>query len=75
MGVKGKVFEAKLGAATDGETHIGTRLRKLRQLAGITQAELANRLQIDQTACPDLSNGMISAYRPFVATLRLWELN
>ena len=50
MGVKGKVFEAKLGAATDGETHIGTRLRKLRQLAGITQAELANRLQIDQTA-------------------------
>ena len=50
MGVNGKVFEAKVGAAADSKTHIGTRLRELRQLAGVTQAELANRLQIDQTA-------------------------
>ena len=50
MGLKGKVFEARVGASADGKPHIGTRLRELRQMAEITQAELAVRLQIDQTA-------------------------
>jgi predicted transcriptional regulator/DNA-binding XRE family transcriptional regulator len=50
MGIEGKVFEAKIGAAADVKTRIGIRLRELRQLAGITQAELATRLKIDQTA-------------------------
>src|SRR5438105_2174511 len=72
MGVKGKVFEAKFGAAADGKTHIGTRLRELRQLAEVTQAELAARLHIDQTAVSRLEQRddiRLSTLRAYIEAL------
>ncbi|HEX3883220.1 MAG TPA: helix-turn-helix domain-containing protein [Stellaceae bacterium] len=72
MGVKGKVFEAKIGVAAVGGTNVGNRLRELRQLAGMTQAELAHLLNTDQTAVSRLEKRediRISTLRGYIEAL------
>jgi predicted transcriptional regulator/DNA-binding XRE family transcriptional regulator len=78
MGVKGKIFEAKLGKAGYRQMHVGNRLRDLRQFAGVTQRELARRLNIDQTAVSRLEQRddvRLSTLRGYIealgATLRI----
>jgi predicted transcriptional regulator/DNA-binding XRE family transcriptional regulator len=48
--ILGKVFEARAGTSTHDQSHVGERLRDIRKLAGLTQKELAARLQIGQSA-------------------------
>jgi len=78
MGVKGKIFEAKFSTAGNYQMHVGKRLRDLRQLAGVTQLELAKRLNIDQTAVSRLEQRddiRLSTLRGYIealgATLRI----
>ncbi|ABS65825.1 helix-turn-helix domain protein [Xanthobacter versatilis] len=78
MKVVGKVFEPLTGGpdATDG--HIGHRLREIRKLAGLTQAQVAERLQIVQSAVTRLESRKdihVSTLRDYLgamgATLRI----
>jgi predicted transcriptional regulator/DNA-binding XRE family transcriptional regulator len=78
MGVRGKIFEAKLSTTGRQEMQIGKRLRDIRQLAGVTQLELARRLNIDQTAVSRLEKRddiRLSTLRGYIealgATLRI----
>lgn len=50
MKVAGRVFEAKPVNGEADNAHIGQRLRELRKLAGLTQEQLAERLNIGQAA-------------------------
>jgi predicted transcriptional regulator/DNA-binding XRE family transcriptional regulator len=78
MRVVGKVFEAtpdRFGAA---DAHIGQRLREIRNLAGLTQAQVAERLNIGQTAVAKLERRRdlrVSTLREYLgamgATLRI----
>lgn len=78
MKVVGKVFEPLPGAADTGDRHIGHRLREIRKLAGLTQAQVADRLQIRQSAVTQLENRkdiQVSTLRDYLgamgATLRI----
>lgn len=55
MSLVGKVIEARAGVSGD-ELCIGKRLRALRELAGLTQADLAKRLRIGQGALSRLES-------------------
>jgi predicted transcriptional regulator len=78
MKVSGRIFEP-LSKSTHGETdHIGHRLREIRKLAGFTQAEVAERLRIGQSAVTRLESRKdihVSTLRDYLgamgATLRI----
>jgi predicted transcriptional regulator/DNA-binding XRE family transcriptional regulator len=78
MAIQGRVFAARPSAAGDAKAHVGARLREIRKLAGITQAELATRLGTDQTAISRLESRkdiLVSTLRGYIealgATLRI----
>ncbi len=50
MKVVGRVFEPQTDSSEVADHHIGHRLRELRQLAGLTQAQVAERLRIGQSS-------------------------
>lgn len=50
MKVDGKVFEPLPQDSGAADSHIGRRLREIRELAGLTQAQVAARLNIGQSA-------------------------
>lgn len=54
MKVVGKVFEPLQDGADDSDGHIGQRLREIRKLAGLTQTQVAERLNIGQSAVTGL---------------------
>lgn len=72
MGVVGKVFEAKSGTAPGAEIHIGQRLREIRKLAGLTQEQLAERLNIGQGALSRVESRrdiLVSTLRAYLEAL------
>jgi len=78
MKVVGKVFEPFSGDADAVNGHIGHRLREIRKLAGLTQAQVAERLQIVQSAVTRLESRKdihVSTLRDYLgamgATLRI----
>jgi predicted transcriptional regulator/DNA-binding XRE family transcriptional regulator len=78
MGVKGKIFEAKPSKNGETEMHVGKWLREIRKLAGLTQIQLAERLELDQTAVSRLETRndiRVSTLRGYIealgATLRI----
>ena len=54
--LSGKIIEIKENKSRNADLKIGSRLQSLRKLAGITQAELAKKLNIGQTALSRLEN-------------------
>ena len=66
MKVAGKVFEPLPDGADTADGHIGRRLRDIRKLAGLTQAQVAERLNIGQSAV----TGMERRKDMHVSTLR-----
>lgn len=78
MKVVGKVFEPLEGGADAVDSHIGHRLREIRKWAGLTQAQVAERLQIVQSAVTRLESRKdihVSTLRDYLgamgATLRI----
>ncbi len=78
MKVIGKVFEPLPCDADVAGGHIGHRLREIRKLAGLTQAQVAERLQIVQSAVTRLESRKdihVSTLRDYLgamgATLRI----
>jgi predicted transcriptional regulator/DNA-binding XRE family transcriptional regulator len=78
MGIRGMVFEARPSVTANAEVNVGKRLREIRRLAGLTQVELAERLQIDQTAISRIESRndiRVSTLRDYIealgATLRI----
>ncbi|WP_127088542.1 helix-turn-helix domain-containing protein [Aquabacter cavernae] len=72
MKLEGKVFEARLDAPSRSDEHIGARLREIRKLAGITQADLAARLNIGQAALSRVEGRkdiLVSTLRDYLAAL------
>ncbi|KFL28050.1 hypothetical protein JP74_04420 [Devosia sp. 17-2-E-8] len=72
MKVVGKVFEP-LSSGADGDSgHIGRRLRDMRKLAGLTQAQVAERLQVVQSAITRLESRKdirVSTLRDYLAAM------
>lgn len=78
MKLEGRVFEAVVDAPPKPDEHIGARLREIRELAGLTQAELARRLNIGQGALSRVESRkdiLVSTLRNYLgalgATLRI----
>ncbi|MDI1296289.1 MAG: XRE family transcriptional regulator [bacterium] len=78
MKVVGKVFEPLPDGAEAKNGHIGRSLREIRTLAGLTQAQVAERLNIGQSAVTRLENRKdirVSTLRDYLgamgATLRI----
>ncbi len=78
MKVVGKVFEAKPSHVEMDDAHIGQCLREIRKLAGLTQEQLAERLNIGQAALSRVENRrdiLVSTLRDYLgalgATLRI----
>ncbi len=78
MKVVGKVFEAKLANGGMDDAHVGQRLREIRKLAGLTQEQLAERLNIGQAALSRVEKRrdiLVSTLRDYLgalgATLRI----
>lgn len=72
MSLVGKVFEPLAKGAESPDSHVGQRLRELRQLAGLNQSELAQRLGIGQAALSRLerrSDILVSTLRDYLAAL------
>ncbi|KPH81341.1 hypothetical protein AE618_09735 [Bosea vaviloviae] len=70
--MEGKIFEARLDAQSQGDEHIGARLREIRNLAGITQADLAARLNISQGVVSRVEGRkdiLVSTLRDYLAAL------
>lgn len=68
----GKVFEPFSPNAVDADAHIGQRLKEIRKLAGLSQAELAARLNIGQAALSRMENRrdiLVSSLRDYLAVL------
>jgi predicted transcriptional regulator/DNA-binding XRE family transcriptional regulator len=78
MKIAGRVFEPLSMTARDETDHIGQRLREIRKLAGFTQAQVAERLHIGQSAVTRLESRKdihVSTLRDYLgamgATLRI----
>lgn len=78
MKVAGKIFEAKPANGSTEDAHIGQRLREIRKLAGLTQEQLAERLNIGQAALSRMEKRrdiLVSTLRDYLgalgATLRI----
>lgn len=78
MKVVGKVFEPDPDGNDAADGHIGRRLREIRKLAGLTQAQVAKRLDIRQSAITGMERRKdmhVSTLRDYLsamgATLRL----
>jgi predicted transcriptional regulator len=78
MKVVGKVFEVKPADGESDDAHIGQRLREIRKLAGLTQEQLAERLNIGQAALSRVEKRrdiLVSTLRDYLgalgATLRI----
>lgn len=72
MSVKGKVFAVRPSLSGVVDMHVGERLRDIRVAAGLTQVELACRLQTDQTAISRLEHRqdiLISTLRNYIEAL------
>lgn len=72
MKLAGKVFEPLSNGSADPETHIGQRLKEIRKLAGLNQAQLAQRLNIGQAALSRMENRsdiLVSSLRDYLAAL------
>lgn len=72
MKIVGKVFEPLSMGAVDSDAHIGHRLKEIRKLAGLSQAELAARLNIGQAALSRMENRrdiLVSSLRDYLAAL------
>lgn len=72
MKVVGKVFEALPDGAYSADSHIGQRLRDIRKLAGLTQAQVAERLNICQSAVTGLEQRKdlhVSTLRDYLAAM------
>lgn len=72
MKVAGKVFEPLPKGSSDMDAHIGQRLKDIRTLAGLNQAQLAERLCIGQGALSRLENRrdiLVSTLRDYLAAL------
>lgn len=72
MKLEGKVFEARLDAPSQGDEHIGASLRRIRERAGLTQADLAARLNIGQGALSRVEGRkdiLVSTLRDYLAAL------
>lgn len=70
--VVGKVFAPKPQKRAKGEPPIGEKLSSLRRLAGLTQAELADRLNIGQTALSKMEQRediLISSLKNYIEAL------
>ncbi|MGO4670072.1 helix-turn-helix domain-containing protein [Bosea sp. 2RAB26] len=78
MKVVGKVFEPLPDRSDTVDAHIGQRLRQIRKLAGLTQAQVAERLKVGQSAITRLEGRKdlhVSTLREYLgamgATLRI----
>lgn len=78
MKVVGRVFEPLTSGADAVDSHIGHRLREIRKLAGLTQAQVAERLHVVQSAVTRLESRKdihVSTLRDYLgamgATLRI----
>ena len=72
MKVVGKVFEARPTDVETSEAHVGQRLREIRKLAGLTQEQLAERLNIGQAALSRVEQRrdiLVSTLRNYLAAL------
>lgn len=72
MKVAGKVFEAKPANGEVDDAHVGERLREIRKLAGLTQEQLAERLNIGQAALSRVENRrdiLVSTLRDYLSAL------
>ena len=72
MKVKGKVFSVRPSLSGTVDMHVGERLRDIRRAAGLTQVELAARLQIDQAAISRLERRediLVSTLRSYIEAL------
>jgi len=70
--LRGKIIEARAVAVADPEKDIGRRLKELRKISGITQAEMAERLQVGQASVSKIENRgdiQISTLRSYVEAL------
>lgn len=54
--LSGKIIETRSCISGDNATHLGTRLRELRGLASLTQAELANKMGVSRSAISNIEN-------------------
>lgn len=72
MKVVGKVFEPLPDGTDAADGHIGRRLREIRKLAGLTQAQVAERLNIGQSAVTGLERRKdmhVSTLRDYLAAM------
>ena len=72
MMVVGKMFEPLQDGTDTTNGHIGKRLREIRKLAGFTQAEVAERLNIGQSAVTGMERRKdmhVSTLRDYLATM------
>lgn len=72
MKISGKVFEPLSPSTVDANAHIGQRLKEIRKLAGITQAELAVRMSIKQATLSRMENRrdmLVSSLRDYLAAV------
>lgn len=72
MKVVGKVFEPFPDGSEVVDAHIGQRLREIRKLAGLTQAQVAQRLNVGQSAVTKLEGRrdiLVSTLRDYLGVL------
>ena len=68
----GKIVEAKAVAQSDGTAMVGPELRRLRLLAGLTQEQIAARMEVQQAAISKIEKGgeiYLSTVRRYVEAL------
>jgi predicted transcriptional regulator/DNA-binding XRE family transcriptional regulator len=68
----GKIIEASSGAKSDGIQNIGYALKCLRKMSGLTQAEMAKRMNVEHSEVSKIENGddqCISTIKMFVEAL------